>query len=1041
MKREDLFMDILGDLDEKYVASAMPHLGGDAVPDNTSAVSRLTAGKPVEISKKEIRRYMIMRMLGMAAALVLISGAVLFLWQNWSMITTVIFDPDNLNSFDRPTVSTTGSGENADVTVPAPVDSGGTELAIPTGKVAKTFDILYEYIGYDTMPGGEPAVADFDSAVASDGVGYAQIGHYPVETVMSGIRLNQDVTPDLRRLLEQYADGTALDLQKAASELKPAVLYRLFGDEPLTGEYGSFELGEDHVLFITDALNIYIYEKTGFFTDYRRALEILWANYDRLQPLTVTAVSDKTRTEADTALPWLEISADHDTLELIKQTFTDNGIHLNYFVFKATSGYYLIDSSVLTQEIPDYAHYEFDGCRADVTGYSFDGMTATLRYDVTFVKEEHDYRSQPRVAPVPTDDTQPFALRYKYLGKNGENTYSYEAVVTRCDPTWYEDWSEHGRHLYLSFIDYARPEDTEEMRKNTAYGFLAEIPDGSDIPGLVIKDTDTRIILDDGTAANVDAVYISAQTISLKLSGVDEYAEPEFADIRVLMDDGSELQFPAGAMTDYDTFRTEDGLAYPMRPFISAIDPAYVKSVYVNGTFISPRDSVITDRFGQITDTSMPEPFPVSEDYDHTSFDSQWEIKFIGSFARRDREGFEEWENSVLRVRTPYTLYESYNIASSIKALGITPDETEEQLRIHNDRWQESLRKAEERGNEEAAENCRVMLFSEEETDALKTGDTSGIIELFMSEYSIAVGENVFSPSWLYYHTAEDYKAAGIKPEMILRKMYFYNKLWLTDDALKAFCRKLYAYGMEMDTTPSDLIVYMADNDQKLGDREFEIIEDVFCGEWEPAPDNKYPVHELSLTYSKSMLFQHLGIYETDDLYIMEYVSTAGICAGYIVEKSAPDVLYYFEPGFGIGNIRVVMPLSDGYTRGINRRKSDPELKNGGEISPLGLKKLIHLYGADFEEIYDITINEYRISMVTVAVEWDGVSYYLANGYTSSDISRYLIGRSDNTVMLGVPYVKDSGELAQTPEYFVVTFTKNENGEWSAGYAPMYSGF
>ena len=212
MKREDLFMDILGDLDEKYVASAMPHLGGDAVPDNTSAVSRLTAGKPVEISKKEIRRYMIMRMLGMAAALVLISGAVLFLWQNWSMITTVIFDPDNLNSFDRPTVSTTGSGENADVTVPAPVDSGGTELAIPTGKVAKTFDILYEYIGYDTMPGGEPAVADFDSAVASDGVGYAQIGHYPVETVMSGIRLNQDVTPDLRRLLEQYAPETGDDI-------------------------------------------------------------------------------------------------------------------------------------------------------------------------------------------------------------------------------------------------------------------------------------------------------------------------------------------------------------------------------------------------------------------------------------------------------------------------------------------------------------------------------------------------------------------------------------------------------------------------------------------------------------------------------------------------------------------------------------------------------------------------------------------------------------------------------------------------------------
>ena len=86
MRREEKFMNILGGLDHKYVEMAMPRYAGQNEADDTRHIVLDTSAETVEISKNDVRRYMIMRALGMAAFVALIVGAAVLLVQNWDKI-------------------------------------------------------------------------------------------------------------------------------------------------------------------------------------------------------------------------------------------------------------------------------------------------------------------------------------------------------------------------------------------------------------------------------------------------------------------------------------------------------------------------------------------------------------------------------------------------------------------------------------------------------------------------------------------------------------------------------------------------------------------------------------------------------------------------------------------------------------------------------------------------------------------------------------------------------------------------------------------
>ena len=446
---------------------------------------------------------------------------------------------------------------------------------------------------------------------------------------------------------------------------------------------------------------------------------------------------------------------------------------------------------------------------------------------------------------------------------------------------------------------------------------------------------------------------------------------------------------------------------------------------------------VESDRFLIITDTSMPEPFAVNENPTVYGGTDGWHDNFYDLW-KKDFYMIDE------RLQELAGLERASEIIAGYKAEEAADNEAGNITRYKLDDTQNRYRFIMDAGL--SAEDVERVLTGKDNTrggmvdpDILVTfASKEDTVKENMTDYCIAVGEYVFSPRWLYYHTIEDYKAAGIKPTMLHEKMSKYKELALTDEAWRAFCQKYYAFYFDLDRNSSavtDLTIFDVPNDFVLDDNAFDILERYFYGEWKTSENNGYPAGTLTLKYDSNQgyYFNLNAVFEYDDMYIMKYGS-GGIGNCCIIKNDEPDVMYWTELGFGFGNTAITSSL-DSMTKYTERKYETPGLNIGGEISPLGEKYLVHKYGDEFGNIDKNTLDVYSVSMAVALFEDEKGSLYLANGYTSSDIRRYLVAMSDDAVTLGVPYVRDSQELVQTPEYFEVTLTKDANGKWSVKYS------
>ncbi len=93
MRREEFVMDVIGELDDRLLAEAMPMNGSDSgTAVEIRHIAFETPDKSAEISKKDLRIYWVTRSLGVAAAAFLIIGAAVLLIINWDKIA--IKNPD-----------------------------------------------------------------------------------------------------------------------------------------------------------------------------------------------------------------------------------------------------------------------------------------------------------------------------------------------------------------------------------------------------------------------------------------------------------------------------------------------------------------------------------------------------------------------------------------------------------------------------------------------------------------------------------------------------------------------------------------------------------------------------------------------------------------------------------------------------------------------------------------------------------------------------------------------------------------------------------
>ena len=216
------------------------------------------------------------------------------------------------------------------------------------------------------------------------------------------------------------------------------------------------------------------------------------------------------------------------------------------------------------------------------------------------------------------------------------------------------------------------------------------------------------------------------------------------------------------------------------------------------------------DRFEQITDKSMPEPGISSMYGSYLDFSSPWKIKvshiLLGMYTEQ-RERGSEWVKNKENIPTPYNLYDSMNLVSFCRDLDISWESIEENVR----EWDGSVRYPAGTPKEEYED---IERFTEEELTALRNGDDKTIVKLLASDHSVVVGENVFSPEWLYYHTIEDYKAVGVTPEMIAEKLPLYEDTFIgkdigtdmADESWTLFKAKLESYIISGKTIPDDML-------------------------------------------------------------------------------------------------------------------------------------------------------------------------------------------------------------------------------------------
>lgn len=86
------------------------------------------------------------------------------------------------------------------------------------------------------------------------------------------------------------------------------------------------------------------------------------------------------------------------------------------------------------------------------------------------------------------------------------------------------------------------------------------------------------------------------------------------------------------------------------------------------------------------------------------------------------------------------------------------------------------------------------FFMNQEDLNVLLSRDEVAILTHFQSEYSIVIGNRIYSPQWVYENSDKAYKEAGIKPEMLKEKLVLYLQSNLTEEAKSYLADKINRY-------------------------------------------------------------------------------------------------------------------------------------------------------------------------------------------------------------------------------------------------------
>ncbi|MDR1688422.1 MAG: hypothetical protein LBS21_07405 [Clostridiales bacterium] len=95
---------------------------------------------------------------------------------------------------------------------------------------------------------------------------------------------------------------------------------------------------------------------------------------------------------------------------------------------------------------------------------------------------------------------------------------------------------------------------------------------------------------------------------------------------------------------------------------------------------------------------------------------------------------------------------------------------------------------------EDAGHGVYEYIITDEQIDILWSKDEKKIIDAFADKATIVKGLKFYSPSWIYNHSAQAYKAENITPGELISQLFNYYEIGLTREAYEALKKKTYDY-------------------------------------------------------------------------------------------------------------------------------------------------------------------------------------------------------------------------------------------------------
>jgi hypothetical protein len=202
------------------------------------------------------------------------------------------------------------------------------------------------------------------------------------------------------------------------------------------------------------------------------------------------------------------------------------------------------------------------------------------------------------------------------------------------------------------------------------------------------------------------------------------------------------------------------------------------------------------------TKTEMPSPFEYDGGDENRDFNQRYDSRILGGmiipdvfaeYLRLSEEDFlhareEKWDLDFQNSLDKSGLTETCNVYSLMVEFDIPDEVVADAVKKNNEHYERVIEL------QNGDDYHKQDIFSSADLEALLSRDEKIITAKFATKQAIVIGDRAYSPIWLYSHSSDDYKAAGITQGMIEDKLELYGEFNFTAEAAEAFGKKLSAF-------------------------------------------------------------------------------------------------------------------------------------------------------------------------------------------------------------------------------------------------------